>query len=151
MKKIEIYPAITLYQPWASWIMRGWKTIETRTHSRFKCLKGKTIIIHAGQKTDKSTIKNPYLTHEQLVLNPDEIVNGCILGFAFVYDFGKVDDGHSKEALIECRTDRWGLFLRNIEPVDPIYAKGEMGIWYYDIKRRQKANKPTEQIGLFQF
>lgn len=47
-----IYPVITLYQPWATWIMRGWKTIETRTHNRFACLDHKTILIHAGKITD---------------------------------------------------------------------------------------------------
>lgn len=146
----SIYPVITLYQPWATWIIRGWKKIETRTHSRFSSLKGKTILIHAGQKTDEAAIINPYLTREQIMLNPDEVVNGYLLGFAFVHDFKKLNDSHSKDSLIECRTDRYGLFLREIKPISPIIpAKGEMGIWYYDIERKQKANKPTAQIALF--
>lgn len=31
---------ISMWQPWAWWVMRGWKTIETRTHNRFKGLAG---------------------------------------------------------------------------------------------------------------
>lgn len=75
-----IYPSITLTQPWATWIIRGWKTIETRTHNRFACLDKKTILIHAGMTTDKSAANNPYLTKDQLMYNPDEMVNGFILG-----------------------------------------------------------------------
>lgn len=53
---MEIYPVITLYQPWATWIMRELKTIESRTHARFNSLLYKTILIHAGQTTDKTAI-----------------------------------------------------------------------------------------------
>src|SRR5690242_4550408 len=82
----NILPVITLYQPWATWIMREWKTIETRTHARFACLLHKTILIHAGQKTDDShlTVQNPYLTREQIIFNPDEVINGAILGSVYV-------------------------------------------------------------------
>lgn len=85
----NIYPVITLYQPWATWIVRGWKTIETRTHNKFACLIGKTILIHAGQKTDASAINNPYLTKEQLLYNPDEVINGYILCSTHVKSFNR--------------------------------------------------------------
>ena len=47
----RVYPVLTLYQPWATFIADGLKTIETRTHNRFTSLYGKTILIHAGQQT----------------------------------------------------------------------------------------------------
>lgn len=75
-----IYPVITLYQPWATWIMRRWKTIETRTHNRFVKLLGKSVLIHAGQQTDATAAWNPYLTEEEILFNPDEVINGAILG-----------------------------------------------------------------------
>lgn len=138
----HIFPVITLYQPWATWIMREWKTIETRTHDRFKCLNGRTILIHAGMKTDESAAYNPYLTPEQIFYNPDEVVNGCILGSAYVDGFSRLCQEHAKEALIECVTPRFGLFLTNIDVFDePIPAKGEMGIWYYDLKNREKVKE----------
>lgn len=141
------YPVITLYQPWATWIMRGWKTIETRTHNRFACLDHKTILIHAGQKTDTGAINNPYLTKEQILFNPDEIVNGFILGSAFVQYLGCLDPMDSVNALIECQTLRYGLLLSNIDVfANPIPVKGEMGIWYYDLQNKTKAIKPKMQI-----
>src|SRR5689334_13020773 len=86
-----IYPVITLYQPWATWIMRGWKTIETRTHNKFSRLEGKRILIHAGLTTDADAINNPYLTKQQLSFNPDEMINGVILGSVFVNDFRRLN------------------------------------------------------------
>jgi hypothetical protein len=140
----EILPVITLYQPWATWIMRGWKTIETRTHNRFACLKNKEILIHAGQTTDAKAIHNPYLTQEQLLYNPDEVINRFILGSAFVKDFRLLTSQDASEALIECETKRWGLFLEKITIWDyAIPEKGEMGIWYYDVENLCKVKKPT--------
>ncbi len=146
----RILPVITLYQPWATWIMREWKTIETRTHNRFQCLKGQTILIHAGQKTDYSEVatKNNYLTWEQICYKPEELVNGFILGHVHVSGFKKLDVSHSKSALIDCEhTERWGLFLEKIHCFDvPIPVQGEMGIWYFDHELMQKVKKPKQQL-----
>lgn len=149
----NIYPVITLYQPWATWIMREWKTIETRTHPRFSSLQHKTILIHAGMKTDDSdySVKNPYLSKEQISQNPDEMVNGFILGSVFVSGFNSLYESHSKASLIDCKdTQRWGLFLENIKKFDnPIPCKGEMGIWYFDMKKSEKVKKKrTETLKL---
>lgn len=134
---------ISLYQPWAEWIMRGCKTIETRTHNRLKSLRGKTILIHAGQTTDTSdaATNNPYLTDEQILATTWQ--NGLILGSAFVYDAQKLSKEHSKAALIECEfTERYGLFLNQVNRFEiPIPEKGEMGIWYYDMYNMCKLKK----------
>jgi len=142
-----IYPVITLYQPWATWIMRGWKTIETRTHNRFASLEGKTILIHAGMRTDDSpaATQNPYLTREMINHNPDEMVNGGILGSVHVHAFGECMYSNSFRALIDCAmTQRWGLFLSDIKKFEiPIACMGEMGIWYYDLDNKLKIRKPS--------
>lgn len=142
-----IYPVITIYQPWATWIIRGWKKIETRTHPRLQSLIHQTILIHAGQKTDFSlaTISNPYLTDEQIFFNPEEIVNGMILGSAYVDACGWLsgDRWENEEALIET-TDRFGLFLTDIKKFEePVPAKGNMGIWYFDMDKKEKVKKPA--------
>jgi hypothetical protein len=143
--KTTVFPAITLYQPWATWIIRGWKDIETRTHDRFKSLVGKWVLIHAGMSTDGSdlTRMNPYLTRDQIMKDPDEMVNGAILGMAFVYRSCKLTGESSHRALINCQsTIRYGLFLEGIEKFpEPIYCKGEMGIWYFDLAKKQKVKK----------
>jgi hypothetical protein len=142
-----IYPVITLYQPWATWIMRKWKTIETRTHNRFSCLRNRTILIHAGKKTDELAAQNPYLTVGQILFNPDEMINGYILGSAYVKDFRILDPQDSKNALIDCSSvKRYGLFLDHVITFDdPIPENGEQGIWYYNLEGRHKDDKPINR------
>lgn len=141
----NVYPVVSLWQPWATWIMRGWKKIETRTHNRFASLLNKTILIHAGLTTDESalTVNNPYLTVKQIVESPEEVVNGFILGFAYVYDYSKLTAANSQDALIDCEsTVRYGLFLKDITPLEhPIRESGEQGIWYYDFENKKKFKK----------
>lgn len=153
MSEEQIFPAITLYQPWATWIMRGWKPVETRTHDKFKSLIHKTILIHAGLTTDSAAINNPYLTKEQLLFKPDEMINGFILGSAYVEDFDILTAEESKGALIDCGTvKRYGLFLSNIKKFEtPIPIKGEMGIWYFDMITKQKIKKEKikQQLQIF--
>lgn len=138
-----IYPVITLYQPWATWIMREWKTIETRTHSKFACLTKRRILIHAGQRTDKEAFINPYLTEAQLLFNSEEMINGFILGSAFVSNFKLLTFNDAQQALIECETKRYGLFLEKIDRWEvPVPQNGERGIWYFDTKKMMKVKKP---------
>jgi len=138
-----ILPVITLYQPWATWIMRGWKTIETRTHNRFECLTGREVLIHAGKMTDTSAINNRFLSKSQIIYNPDEVVNGAIIGKVFVYQSRKLGYNDSQAALIDCAmTERFGLFLSRIEKFnEPIYINGERGLWYFDLSKKEKVKK----------
>lgn len=53
--------AITLWQPWAMFVAVGWKSIETRTHQRFKSLVGQRIAIHAAKKIDEASIFNNFV------------------------------------------------------------------------------------------
>jgi hypothetical protein len=131
---------ITLWQPWASFIAEGWKTIETRTHDRFKNLEGRTIGIHAGMKWDRDwyELASPYMTEEQkkLALERQQRYmcnRGKILCVAEVEEccwlFGLEDD--NKQALIDCGLgDRYGLHLKNIRLIEPYPAKGKQGIWH---------------------
>lgn len=144
MNPKNIYPAITLYQPWATWVIDGWKTIETRTHNRFGCLLNKTILIHAGQQTDLNAWdNNPYLTQAQLQERRLVRPNGYILGIALVKSFGKLSAIHSHKALIDCEnTERFGLYLTDVEKFKtPIPCKGGMGIWYYNLDECKKVKK----------
>ena len=129
-------PIITLWQPWASWIALGWKTIETRTHPRFKCLSGQRIGIHAGVKWDDNATKIalPYLTAEQIERTYKFLrIGGAIIATAHVKDFRLVTVKDSPAALIDCdreHTLRWGLILDEIQVLDAIPMKGAQGIWY---------------------
>lgn len=142
----KIFPAITLYQPWAYWIIKGFKTIETRTHNRFASLKGQRILIHAGLTMDWDSFRNnPYLSNEQMS-ETKELHRGHILGSAYVRDVRPLTPLDAPQALIECFTDRFGLILSGIDMWDtPIKCAGSMGIWYFDLETIQKVPKPTKR------
>lgn len=141
----NIIPVITLYQPWASFVMLGWKEIETRIHNRFKSLNGKVIGIHAGKNYDKSDQCLQYLTKEQRqIVSNEKFATGVLLGTARVVEFDKLNRSHSGRALIDCATtDRWGLFLTDIKIIEPIPVQGDMGIWYFDLEAKSKVRKPN--------
>lgn len=134
---------ITLWQPWASFIACGIKTIETRTHDRFKNLKGETIGIHAGKSWDKDWVElagrylrddqiMDVLTMEYLFKKKSPLVFGCLMATAHVQTTGWLFTNHSMRALINCDEDRFGLFLENIRRVKPITIEGHQGIWNYN-------------------
>jgi hypothetical protein len=131
-------PVITLWQPWAQWVAWGWKTIETRTHERFRCLEGYRIGIHAGRKWDVTGLHAAvtFLDAFRIQRTEEEFENrvktgGRIIATARVARFSALGDIHAPKALIECTTRRWGLFLEDIRPLaNPVPATGGQGIWY---------------------
>lgn len=132
---IERIPIITLWQPWATWIALGWKTIETRTHPRFRGLMGKRIGIHAGAHWDQDAFDTAeqYLSDEQLLQTKEYYrLRKGIVCTAMVQDFRKLTVADSTAALIECRSTRWGLVLADVlVPEVPVPANGRQGIWFY--------------------
>ncbi len=135
-------PVITLWQPWAQWVMLGWKTIETRTHSRFASLEGKRIGIHVGQRWDSEafTTAAPYLSTQRLLetRRNEEAwrkLAGLIVATADVQDHRLLLPYDSKAALIECYTTRYGLVLENLRTT-AIKAQGKQGLWYFDLETK---------------
>ncbi len=131
---------ITMWQPWASFVLYGWKKIETRTHNRFATLSSTRIGIHAGLHFDqdwKMAVRK-HLSYDRLEIMMNMMDNikeakGNILCTAYVSDVGLLNRTHSKSALIDCsRYNRYGLVLRDIiELTPPIPATGKQGIWIY--------------------
>lgn len=129
-------PVITLWQPWASWISLEWKTIETRTHARFRKLEGDWVGIHAGLKWDKNAlhIASKFLTSEQLLESEEfKKTRGVIICVAHVGTFREMNEDDSKNALIECETKRFGLIFDQVQVIEEIKASGRQGIWYHDV------------------
>lgn len=128
---------ISLWQPWAQWVMLGWKTIETRLHDRFKGLALERIGIHAAQKWDAFATKEalPFLTKEQLEATLRFTKHeSALLGSVFVRDCSWLLPPAGKEALIECETRRFGLILQDpIQLHEPLAMKGGQGIFYATI------------------
>lgn len=138
-----IYPVITLYQPWATWVVRGIKPTETRLHNRFQSLIGKTILIHAGQHMDAGAFVGEFVTDEARQITLNEYPQGAIIGSVFVDAGGWLCSDDSAGALIDCHHayGRYGLFLMEPKEFAPIPEKGSMGIWYYDLDKKEKVKK----------
>lgn len=133
MNKLAV---ITVHQPWAQWVIDGHKPIETRTHQRFKCLVGKTILIHSSQKFNDEGCLYYH--------NSVGYKNGVILGAVYVKEFRELDKHDSEDANINCGSSikRYGLILTDFEKFDePIPAKGGQGIWYFDLDSKKRVSK----------
>jgi hypothetical protein len=128
---------ISLWMPWAQWVILGWKAIETRTHDRFRSLPGQRIGIHASKKWDRRAIHiaRPYLTADQFnetleLFRVHHHVAGKILGTVFVAEHRRLRPEDARAALIECETPRLGLILQKRNPfVLPFPAVGRQGIF----------------------
>ena len=130
-------PCISMWRPRADWVARGWKPIETRTHRRFSGLVGSRIAIQAADHWDLGamTAAQCWLTPKQCAETGFRLkqlrIGGCIICTASVVDHRRLSPKDEPKALIECSTERWGIFLEDVTPVDaPIREKGRQGIWY---------------------
>ena len=130
-------PIITLYPPWAIWVGLGWKTIETRTHPRFRSLVGKTIGIHSAIKWDETAIDaaRPFLPNEQIFSTQRMLrVGGAIRWTALVTAHRELNPLDNARALIDCtHVTRYGLFLDEVKQIEVIPCRGKQGIWYHEV------------------
>lgn len=131
-----IIRVISLWQPWAQWVMLGWKTIETRTHRRFAGLRGHRIGIHATLKWDDQwqAQAGRFLNAEQRdqthAMAPSP---GQILGTVDVSAVRWLTAEDEAASLIECTSvRRFGMFLESpVRFPEGIPAKGGQGIWKF--------------------
>jgi len=135
--------AISLHQPYATFIAMKWKTIETRKHARFKCLEGERIAIHAAKKD----VCVPAALYDYLpaalrdslqlsnILLSMDINRGKIVCTAQVvrarlapnvdFDLRKA---WNEQAMCEVG-GKFLLFLEEIEPINPVPFRGQQGIF----------------------
>jgi len=129
--------AITLWQPWASWIAAGWKRIETRRHPRFAGLVGQRIAIHAGKTWDGDWYlkAHEFLTANQIAATHGSelaAVRSAVLCTAFIVGHRQLQLVDSQAALCPCTPDArlWGIVLASVLPLPaPIPARGFPGAW----------------------
>lgn len=149
-------PTITLWNPWASWVKRGLKTVETREHNKYAYLTGKWIAIHAGKKwhTEAFEIARPYLTEDQL-WNSQQLREECghILCLAHVQGAGgPLLARHSQMALCDCsRGNLYGLHFDRIEPLaDPVPISGGQGVWWWTPASERNIRDITSVCGMYE-
>ena len=121
---------LSIREPWASIIINGYKEYEFRnwkTNYRGK------ILIHASKNIEKENVNR----FKELNLDYKQ---GYIIGEAELVDCIPVtkefeNDLINKTELIYGGTkNRTGYAwkLKNIKAIEPIQAKGQLGIWNYD-------------------
>lgn len=145
---------ISLWQPWATWVLWGWKIIETRTHPRFAGLCGKRIGIHAAKRWDDNafTLAAPYLSSQQIAKTlVFQHAKGELICTAYVTRYSsRLVRTDEKDALIECQTrHRTGIWLDRLAPFSPpIPMIGRQGIWHvpYPIRADSPARIATRNV-----
>lgn len=148
--------AISLWQPWASLIALGVKTIETRSWpAPEKCL-GERIAIHAAKRSisqclrdvpevDRAELLAPFSRLELKVLPLGAVVATATLdrcsrstgiggdGWIYAVETDGVVSGYRRvcrpDAFGDYTADRYLWELKDIEPIDPAPASGRQGIW----------------------
>ena len=127
--------AITIKQPWATLIAKGYKEYEFRT---WKTKYRGDILIHAGKGIDKKAMER--FKHLNL-----EYPVGQIIAKAIITDCVKVDDRLRDvlakkdpivyKGVINKTSNDWdgyGFKLENIEKINPIEVNGKLSLWDYD-------------------
>lgn len=126
--------AISLWQPWGSCVVLGYKRIETRKWST--TFRG-TLAIHAAKKRDSICTQMENVVRGQLdSVLPDPLPRGGVIGLVDLVDIREMD-----EALIGAQTElelalgdwqegRFAWFLENPRPIKPwLEVRGYQRMW----------------------
>lgn len=120
--------AISLWQPWATLLVRGIKKIETR-HWDTKYRGG--LIVHASQtRKGFREFSTEVLKHWSHELNI-EFPLGAYVGIVNLYDTQSTEDIEVDERLYgNFEAGRFGWLCQNFrEFTEPFPAKGQQGFW----------------------
>lgn len=124
---------LTIKQPWATLIAKGYKEYEFRTwKTKFRG----DILIHAGKGIDKEAMNR----FKKLDL---EYPKGCIIAKAKITDCIYVDEKFIKEIfpknpevykglITKKDCNRYGFKLENVEEIEPIQINRKLSLWDYD-------------------
>ena len=142
---------IRLWQPYASLIAAGVKTIETRGQPPPKGVIGQRTAIHAAKAIETADVRNRERHHRiAAALNDPEweqnIPRGAVVCTVILDHAAQVNgpehngqvtvDGNHLVAVNEWGDfgpGRWLWFLRDVEPVDPSApARGRQGFWNWE-------------------
>ncbi len=126
---------ITIKQPWATLIAKGYKEYEFRT---WKTKYRGDILIHAGKSIDKKAMER----FENLNL---DYPLGQIIAKATITDCVKVDEGLRSilekkdpvvyKGVINKTSNDWdgyGFKLEDIKEINPIKINGKLSLWDYN-------------------
>lgn len=118
--------ALTVRQPWASLILAGLKTIETRS-ARTK-RRGR-VYLHAGSTMGKA--EREAAIREGF--DPDTLPRGAIIGSIEIVDAVRAEDlvvSDAERSRGDYRAGRWGWKVANVRALStPVAASGALSFW----------------------
>lgn len=129
---------ISIKQPYATLIAEGYKEYEFRT---WKTKYRGEILIHASLEVDKIAMEK----YKDLNL---EYPNGCIIAKATLNECIEINDDFRKmikpkniylyiySHVLNNDKNKYAFYLNNIEKINPINIKGQLGLWNYENKNK---------------
>jgi hypothetical protein len=145
-------PAVTIYQPWAHWIAIGWKRIEVRNSNVLASLVGRRFAIHAARfisveyeaRAVEFAADLGIRTKSELWDSIKDLTYSAVLATGYAQAHELLTAAHSNEAMIDCSVlggiARVGTYISDVVPLpQPIAAKGQQGIWYWETEKENLA------------
>jgi hypothetical protein len=125
--------ALSIKEPFASELVYGNKTTETRSWACPKKYIGTTIFIHASKKPDKNTNEAKYIYEHRKITH-----EGCVIGMGRIKACRQMtkeycdymrerDPDNYKTGFYE--PGRYAWEFENIVPLEPTEKKGKLGLW----------------------
>ena len=134
----KTFKALTLWQPWASYMAEGLKCYETRSwHPGNRLHVGEIVMIHAAKRWDR----NLQSTHQYLRSCHPELAGVEITDFGVIVGAFKFLGAHPTDALRhkllelelamgDFSQGRYGWHFELIKrAVPPVPATGQQGVW----------------------
>lgn len=118
---------LSLKQPFAELILQGKKKIELRKwNTKFRG----EFLIHASKIPDKEAMNK---------FGFRELPFGAIVGKAKLVEVKHYlnEEEHKKDGSLHLADAFWGNYgfiLEDIERIEPIFAKGKLNFWEFDLK-----------------
>lgn len=127
--------AVSLWQPWASAVVLGYKRIETRKWST--PFRG-TLAIHAAKKRDSITTQMENVARGELgLVLPDPLPRGGVIGLVDLVDIREMDEEliaaqtELELALGDWREGRFAWYFENPRPIVPwLEVRGYQRMWH---------------------
>lgn len=126
---------ISIKEPFATLITNGIKRIETRSWKTN--YRGELFIHASGKSLAKEFLTNDFVVDliKDMNMNYGNIICKCNLVDCVYMDekfLEFIKQNPTEYNLGEYKLGRYAWILENIEPINPIPAKGQLNIWNYD-------------------
>ena len=122
--------ALTLIQPWATLIVAGHKSIETRS---WRTPYRGPLLIHAGKKVDRYFADWLIAKGDPAARDLEELPTGAILGIANIVDICSTNSFLPPPREFQYgdyTSNRWAWQLDGIFRLDePMACSGKLGLW----------------------